>query len=611
MCTYDSLIALVKRILLLQIIRKLNTVIWASVLLCCIYCSNAMALQYQPNTTDPHVRLLQTTRDYKLAVAKKDTAGIAETCYLLGKRNIAIANYAEAQKWLLKALDLRKTHGTYEDIGKIYMRQQEIQLIMRAPEQSLHYGRKALENFTKFNHPKGLLSAYSAIGTSYLLFVEMDKSTGRSSSQTQLDSAIYYLSKSSEIAAKIDCVIDVAEAYRHLVKCWLYKGDFKRSSQYTRQAINIFRNEKFRSNELNLALDVAWFYLEKSNLKEANYWLKNAQELVPFPEIKYNLKQSLQECLAIYFEQKGDWKSAYFHRANALLISSEQLQLYRSQSVENIRKSYENELKEIELGAKRNEIRILQENADTQQRMTWAITGLFFLTALTSILFAILYRKYRSLSNYNATLIREQSHRTKNNLQSVCDLLSLQMFNLSDDSTIKVLQESLLRVEAMTMVHHNLYQNHKPSQIDMHRYIKDLTTSILRIYRLENVTVSFNIGDQWLDSGRAMSVGLILNELITNACKYGLQNLKPALFISCFCQQNQLFFIVKDNGPGLETGYYKEGFGSELIRLLVTQLKGAGEYNFENGCEYTFQIPDKEKIKTTSQVSTYTSQYYN
>ncbi|HEV7378559.1 MAG TPA: sensor histidine kinase [Dyadobacter sp.] len=561
--------------------------------------TNAFAFQDKPNTKNPYVRLLETTKDYNLAVQKGDSADIAENCYLLGKRYIAVGDYTEAQTWLLKALGIREQIGAYEDIGKIYTRMQEIQIILKTSENSILYARKALFNFQKAGDRKGLMTGYTTMGTSFLQMFEISKSNSSySAPKYALDSAIYYFKKSNTVAISLGIRIDIAENYRNLASAYKFKGNIDQYENYLIRAASIFKSENYKRNDLHLSLDAVSTYLDRSNFKEARKWLMNAERLVAYPEITDNLKHSFQIVRARYLAYGKNWDKAYFLLHSAYQTHAQNAQLNGIQSVKNVRKIYEGELKEIELKARKNEIGILQSNAQTQAKLTWAIALILALAILATVFFAILYKKYLSVSKYNALLIREQSHRTKNDLQSVCDLLSLQLFEVQDDATTRILQESLLRVESMTMVHHKLYQDNNLAKIQLDQYIRDLVQSVLKVYKKQHVSVNFDILPCWLGSEKAVSFGLILNELTTNACKYGLDSYDAQIDIICEENEGRIHFSFADNGPGADSITANSGFGINLITMLTSQLKAAGHFEIKEGFSYTLFIPNRETKKT-------------
>jgi two-component sensor histidine kinase len=220
-----------------------------------------------------------------------------------------------------------------------------------------------------------------------------------------------------------------------------------------------------------------------------------------------------------------------------------------------------------------------------QNKLAIVVFILFLVAVIAGGLFYLLFAKYKKISRENAELVKEQSHRTKNNLQSVSDLLSLELHRLSDPVAVKAMEESLMRVEAMLLLHRGLYQGEKLIEVNLPKYLPDLVKSVLRSYHLEAVKVQYDIEPIWLHTDKAIPLGLIVNELTTNTCKYALKNNPdPQLMLHCFLQTDRLFLRFADNGPGFVSPADKNTFGLRLIGLLMNKLKAKGDFSTANGC---------------------------
>ncbi len=153
------------------------------------------------------------------------------------------------------------------------------------------------------------------------------------------------------------------------------------------------------------------------------------------------------------------------------------------------------------------------------------------------------------------SLLKEIHHRVKNNLQMVSSLLSLQTKNTRSKAAIEALEEGKTRVKAMALIHQKLYQNDDLSVIEMQGYIESLINSIQSVFRKggHNINITIDAEGVELDIDRAIPIGLILNELVSNSFKYafpeGTENGKIYIHI----QKNGEggFFEYTDNGVGL------------------------------------------------------------
>nr|WP_262923874.1 sensor histidine kinase [Spirosoma liriopis] len=218
-------------------------------------------------------------------------------------------------------------------------------------------------------------------------------------------------------------------------------------------------------------------------------------------------------------------------------------------------------------------------------------TVLFGITAIGCLVFYWLFRKYRRLSEHNAKLVKEQNHRVKNNLQSITSLLGLQYNRLTDPAAREAVEESLLRVEAMALVHQRLYDGERLVEVDLREYIPELVSGVLRSFNFNHVQPKYTLSPIWLDADRAISVGLLLNELVTNSCKYAFpDHPNPALAISCQEVNGKLNVLFVDNGPGFTPKPKANSFGMKLMDMITQKLKGKSYFNMDNGCSFTLSF---------------------
>ena len=184
------------------------------------------------------------------------------------------------------------------------------------------------------------------------------------------------------------------------------------------------------------------------------------------------------------------------------------------------------------------------------------------------------------------TLLKEIHHRVKNNLQIISGLLFRQARKSDNVETRELLRDGNDRIKAMALVHQNLYQRDELTGINLKEFANELSHQ-LQISQLgEGATadIEMDIADTRLDLDRAIPVGLILNELITNTFKYafgpGGGDRLRVLFRQTDDQARYLL-TVTDNGPGLPANYPPEGaksLGLHLVRGLVRQLRGTCEF---------------------------------
>jgi two-component system, sensor histidine kinase PdtaS len=196
----------------------------------------------------------------------------------------------------------------------------------------------------------------------------------------------------------------------------------------------------------------------------------------------------------------------------------------------------------------------------------------------------------------NELLLKEIHHRVKNNLEVVSSLLQLQTAQIEDPSIQSAMLASQNRVQSMGIIHQKLYQGEHLASIEMQDYFINLSESILDSFSAEGrIKIECNMPKLVLDVDTAISIGLITNELITNALKYAFIDKKHgAINISLTEERNDkndpntegsLLLRISDDGIGkpVDGKAHGTGFGTQLINLLTTQLDGRLIYEVNHG----------------------------
>lgn len=181
------------------------------------------------------------------------------------------------------------------------------------------------------------------------------------------------------------------------------------------------------------------------------------------------------------------------------------------------------------------------------------------------------------------TLLKEVHHRVKNNLQTVSSLLSLQARAISDEKMSGIIKSSQNRVVSMAMVHEMLYKREDYlSKIELRPYAQELCDYLVRSIRGSNdrVKVQLDIDNLKLSIDTIIPLGLIINETITNALKYGItEDYKGKILVSVKkIGDNRYEMFLGDNGIGYSEEINPKttkSLGLKLIYNLSRQLRGS------------------------------------
>lgn len=191
-------------------------------------------------------------------------------------------------------------------------------------------------------------------------------------------------------------------------------------------------------------------------------------------------------------------------------------------------------------------------------------------------------------------LLKEVYHRVKNNMQIVASMLHMQIRSAKAPETEKSLREAASRVKAMALVHERLYQSKQLSTIDVNTYVHELVRDLNSSLGRTTVPMQLKISAAFFAPEHMIPLGLILNELLTNAIKYAGDTDGGQVcvtFTELAPQHYQL--TVQDNGPGMPPEIdplTTPSLGLKLVRTLTKQLGGDLQFGYDNGAVVTVQF---------------------
>lgn len=184
-------------------------------------------------------------------------------------------------------------------------------------------------------------------------------------------------------------------------------------------------------------------------------------------------------------------------------------------------------------------------------------------------------------------LLKEIHHRVKNNLQTISSLLYLQSSHIQEPHIKEAVKAGQSRVESMALIHQKLYQREDLGSIEMKDYLQTLGNSLVETYSHmdKEIELVVDMDEIEMDIDKAVPMGLIANELITNSLKYAFSNTKKGIIsVHAKVVSDQIKFRISDNGIGkISLNGSDSGFGSQLVSLLTKQLNGTLENGSENG----------------------------
>ena len=201
--------------------------------------------------------------------------------------------------------------------------------------------------------------------------------------------------------------------------------------------------------------------------------------------------------------------------------------------------------------------------------------------------------------NEKEVLLKEVHHRVKNNLQIVSSLLNLQLQQLDDPVARETFRTSMDRIKSMALIHDRLYRSESLSSIYFPGYVNDLVRDLVGAYSMgRGISPRLDVDPLHFDIDRAIPVGLIINELASNALKHAFPDKDGGtVSISLHREDDLVTLLVSDTGIGFpETLDFRDtpSLGMQLVIALVEQLEGTIELARSDGTEFriTFKSTD-------------------
>ncbi len=250
-----------------------------------------------------------------------------------------------------------------------------------------------------------------------------------------------------------------------------------------------------------------------------------------------------------------------------------------------------------------------QYRSDAYKTGVALMAGTLFLLLIV----LILQVKNRNISRLNRsietrlserdTLIKEIHHRVKNNLQVVASLLSLQSSFIKDEQIKMLFRYSQYRINSMGIVHEMLYKSNDLNRIDYGAYIKELVHTLILSMKGDKskIALVIEVNNIFLNIDTSITLGLMINEIITNSLKYGFPDSKEGSITVKMKKLSTFSYELRigDDGSGIPPHVNfrnTKSLGLKLIHKLTLQLRGNVEMdNSKIGTNYIIIFQEIEQ----------------
>jgi len=396
-----------------------------------------------------------------------------------------------------------------------------------------------------------------------------------------------------------ESLINLTECY---LRIYIELKNYNTAEKYANRLLELIKLDPPTVNSLtNVYLDLINLYLETNRYTNAGIYISKIDTLAEKAQYLTYKKNNL------YLKFRLDTSLGNYRAAIDKLVEYKRFSdsLFNEESSKQIKQleiEYETEKTRGELKIADQNILVLKQKNELQKgaidkaNLAKNITiGGIIISIVISFLF---YRQYKLRQKRNAIIMRQNEqlqhllsekdwlvkeihHRVKNNFHIVASLLEIQSSYLKNDEALSAIRESQHRIHSMSLIHQKLYQSDRYSIVHMPEYIYEIVEYLKESFDIrKKIRFELNIEQIKLNHAIAITLGLIVNEAITNAIKYafvemdeGTVNISLKHISTC-----KVLLCIADNGRGLPADYDQRLFtsmGMDLLKGLSEEIGGA------------------------------------
>jgi two-component sensor histidine kinase len=205
-------------------------------------------------------------------------------------------------------------------------------------------------------------------------------------------------------------------------------------------------------------------------------------------------------------------------------------------------------------------------------------------------------RKIENLLKEKELLLKEVHHRVKNNMNTIASLLSIQANLQGDPGIAGILQDAVGRVESMEILYDKLYRSENIRAMSIKAYFQSLIGEIVGTFPGKDlVKVETRIEDFILDAKTLYALGIIVNELITNAMKYAFTGRSGGVLrVEASTREDRATVVIEDDGIGIAESARSGasgGFGLKLVEMMAEQIGGSLSSEAGRGAKFVLGFP--------------------
>ncbi len=514
-----------------------------------------------------------TAYDEAIAIVKasKDQKQVAEIINFKGVAYYYAGDFGKALQYYNEALSIQDSIGdikgqafTLNNIGVIYRRTKNHHKALKAYEESFNLKLEIGDSI-------GMANSLHNIGMAWA-FLDNDSSS------------VTYFNEALHLFELLDLPEEYASTQLGLAQALFNLRRLDESENLLDECANIILQKNSREKVVHLIYN-GLLLNERGKREEGMKKIRQGYDMIRGTD-QYELLIECERELYKAFKIAGQNDSALIHleefmKLEEFLTSAkrEQLQSEMEAKFESFQKENTIKLQHVEIEKKEQEKLNLYFIIGTAILLLTLVLTIAVIKSRSNKLLSEKKKVVESTLAEKEILLKEIHHRVKNNLQIVSSLLSVQSRQINDPGALRAVNESRNRVQSMALIHQNLYRDNDLTGVDMREYIPKLCAELFSAYKMDEdiLKLSTDITIKSLDVDTAIPLGLIINELITNALKYAFKPDEEGLLEVKLYEMNQeLILEVNDDGKSSSQMENSEnpGFGTKMINSFLSKLEG-------------------------------------
>jgi two-component sensor histidine kinase len=380
-----------------------------------------------------------------------------------------------------------------------------------------------------------------------------------------------------------------------LGRCFLAEGDYPTAIKYL--SIDIEQSEDDKLNKIFKMIHLTNAYIANRDVLNAKKYVRQIDQLIKDKEDK-RMTIRASEMKSNYFSLTKQLDSALFYTKQYNTLKEAQNEIIRKNQAILL-------LSNIEAEDRRKDLVIINSNLEkeradkkAQQILLWASVIVIIMAAI-SLIILMLSNLHKSKNkeliekknNENELLLKELHHRVKNNLQVIYSLINLQKRRIDSPELHQSLSMVQNRIKTMSLVHQNLHENENFKEVNLEAYVKTIADYLKLLYLNEDKEISIQLSvDESIEliMDRAITIGLLINEIMSNSMKYAFKGRKKGnISIDVQKIHNGFQMKISDDGIGFSMDQVNsKSLGMYLIENLVKQIQGKYELEQNEGTTY-------------------------